>query len=108
MSGGEFASEQLLHEPLYLILPARHRLASRKTIQLQDLKEDAFLVLRDGNFRKVMLDVLRKARIRPKIVGEVQGLTTILMLVSAGLGVSVMPQMAIERRNGWQSYRFAR
>jgi LysR family transcriptional regulator, hydrogen peroxide-inducible genes activator len=100
VSGGEFACEQLLDEPLYLVLPARHRLASRKIIQLQDLKEDAFLVLRDGNFRKVMLDVLRKARVRPKIVGEVQGLTTILMLVSAGLGVSVMPQMAIERRNG--------
>lgn len=98
--GSEFASEELAREPLYWALPARHKLASRKAIHLQDLKEDPVVMLHDGNFRKIALSVMRKAHIQPKIVGEVQGLSTILTLVSAGLGISVVPQMAIERKNG--------
>jgi len=100
VGGREFASEELTREPLYLAIPTGHRLASRRTIGLEELKEDPFLMLSDGLFRRAVLDALRKARVRPRIVAEVHGLATILALVSAGVGVSIVPQMAMETKRG--------
>jgi LysR family transcriptional regulator, hydrogen peroxide-inducible genes activator len=100
VSGSEFTSEEVAREPLYLAMPRNHRFATRKTVHLAELKEDPFIMLKDGPFRKLVLDALRNARLRPRVVCEAHSFATVLAMVSAGLGVSIIPRMAIEKKGG--------
>ncbi len=101
VSGKGFVTEELLREPLYLVIPGHHRLASRKAIDLRQVKDSPFIVLREGyTFRKAVLDALRRAGVRPNIVCEAHNFPTIIAMVSAGLGVSMIPKMAIEKKRG--------
>jgi LysR family hydrogen peroxide-inducible transcriptional activator len=69
--GQEFLSEILIEDRLYLACADDHRFSKRKTVGLQELGEEPFLMLGEGfGFRKGILAVLRQARIRPNIVFE--------------------------------------
>ena len=47
--GNEFESFPLLTEPLFAVLPKKHPLATRRTTSLKDLRDQPFLLLRDGH-----------------------------------------------------------
>ena len=98
--GHEFDSLPLLTESLYAALPARHRLARRKTIGLRDLRKEPFLLLRDGHcFRENTVAACDRARVSPQVVFESGQFSSLLGLVRAGVGVSLVPAMAVERNH---------
>lgn len=89
----------LLTERLYAILPKTHPLARRRSVAMKELREEPFLLLRDDHcFRETAMEVCKRARIMPQIVFESGQFSSILGMVSAGLGISVVPEMALERR----------
>lgn len=89
----------LLTERLYAILPKAHPLARRRSLTMKELREEPFLLLRDDHcFRETAMEVCKRARIMPQIVFESGQFSSILGMVSAGLGISVVPEMALERR----------
>jgi LysR family transcriptional regulator, hydrogen peroxide-inducible genes activator len=110
--GPDLASEELLREPLYLVVPARHRLASsgiRASRGIEDLREiesEPFLLLKEGHcFRENTLQACRRSRMHPNVVFESGQFSTILGMVSAGMGVSVVPAMAVEKYQGCKFIR---
>jgi LysR family transcriptional regulator, hydrogen peroxide-inducible genes activator len=99
--GHEFESFPLVEEKLYAVLPKQHALAKRRTVSLGDLRDDPFLLLRDGHcFRETAVAACKRARLQPKIIFESGQFSSILSMVSAGLGVSIIPAMALEKRRG--------
>lgn len=89
----------LLSERLYAILPKGHELARRRSVTMKELRHEPFLLLRDDHcFRETAIEVCKRARIAPQIVFESGQFSSILGMVAAGLGVSVVPEMALERR----------
>jgi LysR family hydrogen peroxide-inducible transcriptional activator len=97
----EFESFPLTAERLYAVLPKHHRLAKRRTVSLGELRGDPFLLLRDGHcFREAAVAACNRARLNPNIVFESGQFSSILSMVSAGLGISIVPAMAIEKRRG--------
>jgi LysR family transcriptional regulator, hydrogen peroxide-inducible genes activator len=95
----EFESFPLTTERLYAVLPKRHPLAKRRTVSLGKLRDDPFLLLRDGHcFREAAVAACNRARLNPNIVFESGQFSSILSMVGAGLGISIVPAMAIERR----------
>jgi LysR family transcriptional regulator, hydrogen peroxide-inducible genes activator len=97
----EFRSFPLLVEKLYAVLPKEHALAKRRTISLEALHDDPFLLLRDGHcFRETTIAACKRAHLSPKIIFESGQFSSILSMVSAGLGVSIVPAMALEKRPG--------
>jgi LysR family hydrogen peroxide-inducible transcriptional activator len=97
----EFESFPLMTEKLYAVLPKRHRLAKRATVTLMELRDDPFLLLRDGHcFRETTVEACKRARLNPRIIFESGQFSSILSMVSAGLGVSMVPEMAVEKRSG--------
>lgn len=99
--GHEFESFPLTAEKLYAVLPKQHALAKRRTVSLGDLRDDPFLLLRDGHcFRETTVAACKRARLQPKIIFESGQFSSILSMVSAGLGVSIIPAMALEKRRG--------
>ena len=55
-------------------------------------------MLRDGHcFRDLSIDTCTRARITPNIVFESGQFSSLLGMVAAGVGVSLVPEMAIDR-----------
>jgi LysR family hydrogen peroxide-inducible transcriptional activator len=97
--GQEFTTFPLITEKLYAVLPRLHPLARRRTVTLAELRDEPFLLLRDGHcFRETAVQACKRAHLNPQIVFESGNFTSILSMVDAGLGVSIIPQMALERR----------
>jgi LysR family transcriptional regulator, hydrogen peroxide-inducible genes activator len=97
----EFESFPLMTEKLFAALPKGHELASRREVSLGELQGEPFLLLRDGHcFRETAVEACKRARLIPQIVFESGQFSSILSMVSAGLGVSIVPAMALEKRPG--------
>src|ERR1700682_1969227 len=106
--GHEFETSPLLTERLFAALPKKHRLAKRNTLSLKDLRSEPFLLLRDGHcFRDTAVAACDRARLHPQIVFESGQFSSILSMVSAGMGVSIVPEMAVEKKSGCRYVRIA-
>lgn len=101
IDGDELISTELMQESLFAVLPERHPLASRRSIVLDDMRDEPFLLLKEGHcFRENALQACRQSRVNPNVVFESGQFATILAMVSAGMGVSVVPQMAVNNVPG--------
>lgn len=97
--GEDLLSKELFREPLFAVLPSGHRFASKKTLSLRDIKDDFFLLLKEGHcFRENTISACQRSRLRPNIIFECGQFSSILAMVSAGMGVSLVPEMAVEQR----------
>jgi LysR family transcriptional regulator, hydrogen peroxide-inducible genes activator len=106
--GHEFETEPLLTEPLFAALPRKHRLKSRSSLSLKDLRAEPFLFLRDGHcFRDTALATCDRARLHPQIVFESGQFSSLLGMVGTGMGVSIVPEMAIEKKTQCRYVRIA-
>ncbi len=89
----------LYYEPFYLFAPANHELARRKRVSQRQLEDERVLLLTEGHcLREQALEVCRSARSRahaPEGDFRATSLETIRQMVIAGLGVTLMPAMAL-------------
>jgi LysR family hydrogen peroxide-inducible transcriptional activator len=86
-------------ERLFAILPKEHKLAKKTSVLLRELRNESFLLLRDDHcFRETAMEVCKRARILPRVIFESGQFSSILAMVGAGLGISIVPEMALERR----------
>ncbi len=101
VAGGDLASAELFQEKFFAALPETHRLASRASVSLPQLNSEPFLLLREGHcFRDGLIAACRKVKMTPNIVFESGQFATILAMVSAGMGVSAVPAMAVQPHPG--------
>lgn len=99
--GVDLICEELIREPLYAVVPARHRFSCRRSLELREIKNEPFLLLKEGHcFRENTLLACRRSRVRPNIVFESGQFASIIAMVSAGIGISVVPAMAVEKHSG--------
>jgi LysR family hydrogen peroxide-inducible transcriptional activator len=88
-------------EPLFAVLKRDHPRASAKSLALKDLRGEWFVMLRDGHcFRDLSMGACKRARVTPNIVFESGQFSSLLGMVAAGIGVSLIPEMAIDRNVG--------
>jgi LysR family hydrogen peroxide-inducible transcriptional activator len=106
--GHEFEAHPLFTERLYAALPKAHKLARRPALQLADLRRDPFLFLRDGHcFRDTAVAACDRARLDPLVVFESGHLSSLLAMVGAGMGVSLVPEMAVDKSKPCRFVRIA-
>lgn len=97
----------VLREPLVAVLPSTHRLAARECIPLSALAEDSFIMWPRNHglgLLELVLGACEKAGFTPQIAQEAKEVQTILGLVAAGFGVSIMPQMVCKMRQSGLTY----
>jgi LysR family hydrogen peroxide-inducible transcriptional activator len=93
----DIVTQALFDEPLVLLIPARHRLASKTTIDATDLNPAEVLLLDEGHaFREQVLAAFPQLRIQDPVHGAMRGSTfeTLRHMVASGLGVTLLPQAA--------------
>jgi LysR family transcriptional regulator, hydrogen peroxide-inducible genes activator len=66
-----FVCQELLREPLYLVVPRNHRLAAKPRVHLKQIENDSLLLLKEGHcFRENTLSACGRARLKPNVVIE--------------------------------------
>jgi LysR family hydrogen peroxide-inducible transcriptional activator len=79
-----------------------------REVSLVDVENDPFLLLKEGHcFRQNTLSICRNGQFQPNVVFECGQFATILAMVAAGAGVSVVPQMAVNKSGGCHFIRLA-
>ncbi|GBG12252.1 LysR family transcriptional regulator [Paenibacillus sp. MY03] len=92
----QVCGEVLLTEELYAILPPGHELSNRHSIELIELKDETFVLFSEGySLRPIVYEACQEAGFEPKIGFEGEETDTIRGLVAAGMGVSLLPEMAL-------------
>jgi LysR family transcriptional regulator, hydrogen peroxide-inducible genes activator len=95
-------------EPLFAVLRKDHPRASAESLALRDLRGEPFVVLRDGHcFRDLSIGTCTCARVTPNIAFESGQFSSLLGMVAAGVGVSLIPEMAIDRSIGCHYVRLS-
>lgn len=93
----------LLTEQLYAVLPPSHRLAGHSSIRLDQLKNEPFVVFSEGySLRSIVMEACDQAGFVPEIGFEGEETDTIRGLVAAGMGVSLLPELALIEINPLQ------
>ena len=92
---------QSLHaEPFAIALSKQHNLYSRKMIAVRDLEKEAFVSYSERlapAFFQHWTGLCRRAGFTPRIVQEVAEMETALALVSANIGVAILPEGVARR-----------
>jgi LysR family transcriptional regulator, hydrogen peroxide-inducible genes activator len=95
-------------EPLFVVMRRDHPRASAESLALKDLRGESFVMLRDGHcFRDLSIATCNRARITPNIAFESGQFSSLLGMVAAGVGVSLVPEMAIDRNVGCRYVRLS-
>ncbi len=85
-------------EPVFAALPKEHPQAGSESLSLKDLRGEPFVMLRDGHcFRDLSLSACNSAKITPHIAFESGQFSSVLAMVGAGVGISMVPEMALDR-----------
>jgi DNA-binding transcriptional LysR family regulator len=94
--GAPVAIESLYQEPLVVAVGPRHRLARRSAIRLAELAEEEFVAFGPGStVRELVARAAQQTGFVPRTAVSAMNLGTVRALVSAGLGVAVLPQAAL-------------
>jgi DNA-binding transcriptional LysR family regulator len=86
--------ENLLELPLLAALPKSHPLASSNRISLKRLAEDPFILFgqrRGSGFHERILSICHGCGFTPRVIERMEQIHTLLYLVGAGYGVSLVP-----------------
>jgi len=84
--------QRLLLEPLRLAVPPDHRLAGRTEVRLAEAAAEPFILLRPGyGLRDTTEALCAEAGFTPKVGFEGEEVETLRGLVTAGLGVALLP-----------------
>lgn len=90
------ATELVARSPLVAVLPSRHRLARRPSVELAELGSEPFIFLKQQSEPQIY-DYFRAACARagfePRVVMEVEHSEALLSFVAAGVGVSCVPNL---------------
>jgi LysR family transcriptional regulator, hydrogen peroxide-inducible genes activator len=96
-------SRTLYEEAFTVALPTHHPLAAKSTIKVADLKGQTLLLLEDGHcLRDQALEVCSRVDVREPEDFRATSLETLRQMVVAGLGITLLPEMAVESPYGSQ------
>lgn len=88
--------EPLFTENIVAILPITHPLAKRKELRLKELKDDSFVLFPKGYILRELIDkACLNIGFNPNVTFEGKDIDAIKGLVSAGLGVSLIPEITL-------------
>lgn len=99
----DFNYKTIKYYSLVAVLPSIHHLSNNTSIDLQELKDENFIFVKETNDdygQKTMIqNKYRDAGFKPNITQRCNDLNTILSLISSNLGIAVLPSFTIIDRD---------
>lgn len=92
--------QPLIEEAFVLACPSSHPLANSKTVTWKDISQHSYIALAQGSGNRFLIDqALAQSQERPRWYCEVNHVPALVSLVAAGLGIGVVPRMALPPDN---------
>jgi len=92
---GDLETLALFEDPFVLAVPTDHRLARRKRVTEKDLEQEEVLLLDDGHcLREQAFSICDRAGACELGDFRASSLTTLVQMVSGGVGVTLLPRMS--------------
>jgi DNA-binding transcriptional LysR family regulator len=88
-------SDLIVEEPLVAVIPASHPLGTQRGLELASLAREAFLMFprsTSPGFYDSIISACQRAGFSPKLGQETPDIPSIVHLVGAGFGVSIVPK----------------
>lgn len=86
----------LFTEKIVALLPINHAFAREPILTLKQLRHEPFILLPDGmQFRKLVIDACLDQGFQPNVAFEGDDVDALKGLVSAGLGISLLPEITL-------------
>lgn len=93
---GDMTRVELLEDPLYLALPHDHPLAAKSELRLEDLSEESWVqTSRSSPCARHVVRSCHEAGFEPHVSFESDDYQTVQGLVAAGVGVALIPELAL-------------
>jgi len=87
----------LFSDPFYLATEPHHALAKNKTISTSDLRGEGLLLLEEGHcLRDHALEACKLRNNQISVPYQATSLSTIVQMVANGIGVTLLPKMAVD------------
>jgi len=84
-------------EALLVVTPMTHRLAGRASVDLAALAQEDFIMATSNfNLTAYTIDACRRAGFEPRVVYKAGSVEAVKNFVRQGLGVSIVPQIALD------------
>jgi len=97
-AGGDLHTVPLKEDEMLAVLPAGHPLAEHSTVTLEELSKEPFILLEEGEYSEP-LEIFKENGLYPNIQYRVFDDYTIMSMVEKGLGISILPQLVLNRVN---------
>lgn len=107
ISDARLATHVLRDERFVLAVPDTHPLAARSEVALADIMDQSFVLFSRSQsplFHSRIIAMCEKAGFVPRVVQHATQIHTVMGLVSANMGLSIVPEAAIELNH--QNVRF--
>jgi DNA-binding transcriptional LysR family regulator len=92
----ELTRMELLEDPLFLALPHEHRLAKKRKLRLEDLRKEAWVQTSSSSpCARHVVRSCHAAGFEPNVAFESDDYQTVQGLVAAGVGVALIPELAL-------------
>ncbi|NHW35578.1 LysR family transcriptional regulator [Paenibacillus aceris] len=86
--------KQLIRDPLVAVLPTNHPLAKQDVISIEQLEHEPFLLLKSG-CEDLVISAFQEKAISFNTQFEVADNATIISMVEAGIGVTIVPSLIL-------------
>jgi DNA-binding transcriptional LysR family regulator len=88
----------LFEDPMRLALPKGHRLARKQQVTLEDLADEAWVQTSEASAcARHVVRICRAAGFEPRVSFESDDYLTVQGLVAAGVGVALIPELALSQ-----------
>ena len=103
MGGSILSCYHLIRDRLVLVVPRAHHAADpAEAVDLRALRHESWLAAQAGESSRHAVDrLLAAVGVTPPVLSEFEGMSTIVSLVARGIGIAILPRLAVaagERR----------
>ena len=103
ITDARFIREPLFDEELLLAVPPRHPLIKKPRVRLKDLESERFILMGEGHcLTDQSLRFCQQNDLHPQVAVRSAQLETIQALVASGVGISLIPKLALHRGRAGQ------
>ena len=94
----EIEAETVRQEPYVLVCRDDHPLSARRRVQWEDIAGRPVIAIVNTTNGVLLNGIFTKLKFEVRVVHEVQRSTTALALVATGLGLKILPKLAVQAR----------
>ena len=103
IADARFVREPLFDEELLLAVPPRHPLIKKPRVRLRDLENERFILMEEGHcLTDQSLRFCHRNDLHPQVAFRSAQLETIQALVASGVGISLIPKLALHPKRPGQ------